>query len=243
MAQNKLEILTAEPKNSKDKLCPLLEEICLQDNRLEQLPEFIMMMPSLEIMDVSNNKLQCLPDNLWRAPKLKELNASFNLLRDLPSQVFQNISRKGREDSLSNSPSCRSLATQLTLPRDDSLDFDSYFSKIANARVVEMERPFEWTKSVRVMEKVSDDTEQTNNKSVLASLNLAHNLFTSIPVALPCLAVSLVRLNMAYNSLRSMSHITSYPATLKQLDLSNNQISCWPSLPQVRFFNLFQIYF
>ena len=30
-----------------------------------------------------------------------------------------------------------------------------------------------------------------------------------------------------------MSHITSYPASLKQLDLSNNQISCWPSLPQI----------
>lgn len=38
---------------------------------------------------------------------------------------------------------------------------------------------------------------------------------------------------MAYNSLRSMSHITSYPSSLKQLDLSHNQITCWPSLPQV----------
>lgn len=34
-------------------------------------------------------------------------------------------------------------------------------------------------------------------------------------------------------SLRSMSHITSYPSSLKQLDLSHNQICCWPSLPQV----------
>ena len=30
-----------------------------------------------------------------------------------------------------------------------------------------------------------------------------------------------------------MSHITSYPSSLKQLDLSHNQICCWPSLPQV----------
>lgn len=30
-----------------------------------------------------------------------------------------------------------------------------------------------------------------------------------------------------------MSHITSYPNSLKQLDLSHNVISCWPSLPQV----------
>lgn len=85
----------------------------------------------------------------------------------------------------------------------------------------------------QVTEKVADEIDQTGNRSLLSSLNLAHNLFTTIPVALPCLAVSLVRLNMAYNSLRSMSYITSYPASLKHLDLSNNRISCWPSLPQI----------
>lgn len=28
-----------------------------------------------------------------------------------------------------------------------------------------------------------------------------------------------------------MSHITSYPSSLRQLDLSHNEITCWPSLP------------
>lgn len=140
IAQNKIDSLVAELKNPKDKLCPVLEEMYLQDNRLEQLPEFIMNLPALEIMDVSNNKLQCLPDNLWRAPKLKELNASFNLLKDLPSQVSQNVSRKSfREDSLNNSPSSRSLASQLAISREDSLEFES-FTKIANAQVIEMDR-------------------------------------------------------------------------------------------------------
>ncbi|XP_033223116.1 leucine-rich repeat serine/threonine-protein kinase 1 [Belonocnema kinseyi] len=233
MARNKIDTLTADSKNPKDELCPVLEEMFLQDNRLEQLPEFLMNCPALEILDVSNNKLQCLPNNLWRAPKLKELNASFNLLRDLPSEVSQNIEKKSeREDALGNSPSFRNLAAQIDFSREDSSDSMDSFTKIANARVIEMERPHVWTKSVQISEKISDDTEP-GARSVLSSLNLAHNLFNSIPVALPCLAVSLVRLNMAYNSLRSMSHITSYPASLKQLDLSNNQISCWPSLPQV----------
>lgn len=30
-----------------------------------------------------------------------------------------------------------------------------------------------------------------------------------------------------------MSHVTTYPSSLKQLDLSYNTITCWPSLPQV----------
>lgn len=77
------------------------------------------------------------------------------------------------------------------------------------------------------------DDSISEQSSQLSSLNLAHNLFTSIPVVLPCLAVNLTRLNLAFNSLRSMSHITSYPSSLKQLDLSHNQISVWPSLPQI----------
>lgn len=91
-----------------------------------------------------------------------------------------------------------------------------------------------WNKSVEVTEQILHNDESiTEKSSQLSSLNLAHNLFTSIPVVLPCLAVNLTRLNMAFNSLRSMSHITSYPSSLKQLDLSHNQITCWPSLPQV----------
>lgn len=91
-----------------------------------------------------------------------------------------------------------------------------------------------WSKSVEVTEQILHNDETTTEQSShLSALNLAHNLFTSIPVVLPCLAVNLTRLNMAFNSLRSMSHITSYPSSLKQLDLSHNQISVWPSLPQV----------
>lgn len=35
-----------------------------------------------------------------------------------------------------------------------------------------------------------------------------------------------------------MSYITSYPSSLKQLDLSHNKICVWPSLPQVHDDNL-----
>jgi Leucine-rich repeat (LRR) protein len=66
-------------------MAPVLEEIHLQYNRLEQIPEEIFQLPSLVSLDVSNNKLQSLPYLMWRAAKLKELNASFNLLRELPT--------------------------------------------------------------------------------------------------------------------------------------------------------------
>lgn len=64
--------------------CVVLEELYLQDNRLDQIPEALFKLPSLTILVISNNKLQQLPYQMWMAPKLKELNASFNLLKELP---------------------------------------------------------------------------------------------------------------------------------------------------------------
>jgi Leucine-rich repeat (LRR) protein len=100
LSQNKLERLPSNEEKScfpikSDKhrtqteavgyKAPVLEEIHLQFNRLEQIPEEIFQLPSLVSLDVSNNKLQSLPYLMWRSAKLKELNASFNLLRELPT--------------------------------------------------------------------------------------------------------------------------------------------------------------
>ena len=63
----------------------MLEEVQLQDNRLEIIhPAFFSTLKSLTSLDLSNNKLLSLPYELWSASKLKELNVSFNLLSELP---------------------------------------------------------------------------------------------------------------------------------------------------------------
>lgn len=134
-------------------------------------------------------------------------------------------------------------------------------------RLLNFEHYNDWSDSLLVSEQilhVEEEDSNSENCSQLSSLNLAHNQFTSIPVVLSCLAVNLTRLNMAYNrciifhirrfiavskgyylwlityvhSLRTMSYITSYPSSLKQLDLSHNKICVWPSLPQVQEGNL-----
>lgn len=82
-AQNKIEKLPAA-SNCKYN-CPLLEEIYLQDNSLEEIPCEIFRLPSLTTLDISNNKLERIPFDMWKAPKLRELNIAFNLLKELPS--------------------------------------------------------------------------------------------------------------------------------------------------------------
>lgn len=61
-----------------------MEELYLQDNRLEEVPTGIFGLPGLVTLDVSNNKLQALPYAMWMAGKLRDLNVAFNLLKDLP---------------------------------------------------------------------------------------------------------------------------------------------------------------
>ncbi|XP_049820088.1 leucine-rich repeat serine/threonine-protein kinase 1 isoform X2 [Aethina tumida] len=261
MAQNKIDklpvpVVSPTKKNYKRRSkhveelnysCPVLEELYLQDNRLDHIPEAIFRLPSLVTLVVSNNKLQQLPYVMWLAPKLKELNAAFNLLKDLPSE---NESAKEEFDKLSVSSSDSQLSSHAEQDSESDMsefDIDSkllgledtvqavrYKKKDRDYRQMELTKHHIWSKSVEVTEQILHNDESiTEKSSQLSALNLAHNLFTNIPVVLPCLAVNLTRLNMAFNTLRSMSHITSYPSSLKQLDLSHNQITVWPSLPQV----------
>lgn len=234
VAQNKLEVLPlpvevsaespSKRRSSKNSFpeysCPVLEELYLQDNRLAVIPPPIFRLPNLSLLDVSNNKLQELPFELWHAPKLKELNVAFNLLKDLPTLDCN----CGDEP-----PSPVSEASPYI---HEDPDVPVRGRTVASLDLVHHHI---WSKTLEVTEQELrlPDARTESLVSQLSSLNLANNLFTSIPVALPCLAVNLTRLNMAYNSLRSMGHVTSYPASLKQLDLGHNEISCWPSLPRI----------
>ncbi|XP_026681676.1 leucine-rich repeat serine/threonine-protein kinase 1-like [Diaphorina citri] len=214
----------------------------LQFNRLETIPEDIFHLPCLITLDLSNNKLQALSSQMWRSPKLKELNVAFNLLKELPTihNAEDAMSDAGSVCSLESSRSAESNPDPST---PSPYDCDTRFNENRqNMKLLPLSHHNVWSHAgVDVTEHLPhsgggvDGTDPGGDTPCcpLLSLNLAHNQFTSIPPVLPCLAVNLTKLNMAYNSLRSMSHITSYPNSLKQLDLSHNKISCWPSLPQI----------
>ncbi|XP_053686186.1 leucine-rich repeat serine/threonine-protein kinase 1 isoform X3 [Sabethes cyaneus] len=209
--------------------CPVLEELYLQDNRLETVPPRIFLLPSLTILDVSNNKLQQLPFELWKSPKLKELNVAFNFLKDLPSlPIITELAGDATEPPSPVTEACLFHAYSY----EENIDSLSRNRNVASLEIV---KHHIWSKSLEVTDQELrlPDSKNDHTVSQLSALNLANNLFTSIPLALPCLAVNLTRLNMSYNSLRSMGHVTSYPASLKQLDLGHNEISCWPSLPRI----------
>ncbi|KAJ8942684.1 hypothetical protein NQ314_010008 [Rhamnusium bicolor] len=194
--------------------CPVLEELYLQDNRLDHIPDAIFKLPSLVTLVVSNNKLQQLPYNIWLAPNDSQLSSHTEPDSETETSDFF-------------------IEKRLFYP-EEGIQSVQYRKKERCYVQMDLTKHHIWSKNVEVTEQIlHNDDSVSEQSSQLSALNLAHNLFTSIPVVLPCLAVNLTRLNMAFNSLRSMSHITSYPSSLKQLDLSHNQITVWPSLPQV----------
>lgn len=141
---------------------------------------------------------------------------SFNLLKDLPKPTgpakFSNSRFKKTEQDVAPSP----------------LNFKTRHKK-------ELIKCNLWYKSLVISDNSYkiDELRKDESVSKLNYLNIANNLFTCIPDVLACLGLNLTRLNMSYNILRTMGNVTSYPSTLKHLDLSHNEISCWPSLPSM----------
>ncbi|XP_042874450.1 leucine-rich repeat serine/threonine-protein kinase 1-like isoform X4 [Penaeus japonicus] len=266
-AQNKIEKLppnighfidgtvTLPRKGSKKELVigPLsvLEEVHLQDNRLDSLPDGIFTLPALQLLDVSNNKLSSLPYKIWTAPKLRELNASLNLLHDLPvrpegqghdSGVSSDaVSEVSDEDSLSSASELQlslmdestdeSPARRKTPDPRGVLSLGKHGNVITCCRRRDLKHHSLWSNAVEIQESlvgVRETEEET--LSNLQSLNLSHNSFSSVPSGLACLALSLNRLNLSYNRLSEMGAAICYPVGLKQLDLSHNRIRAWPTV-------------
>ncbi|XP_028174297.1 leucine-rich repeat serine/threonine-protein kinase 1-like [Ostrinia furnacalis] len=366
-AQNKLERLPRsgdppdeEPKGRTRKKrakldvysAPALQDLYLQDNRLEELPPELFRLPALTTLDVSNNKLRALPPAVWTAPALRDLSAALNHLRALPAGD-ENTSECSSPTALSPSEASpqppaepeaaeRSADQSKNSSRSPSIERSDSEAPDDDAPVVvagrgghavwsEARRPHAWRGELDPLEspapaaagsrltslnlahnqftcvppplacraprltrlnmaynslrrtvpwqespaslnlahnqftcvppplacraprltwlnmaynslskshysKDLNPVATATTQESPASLNLAHNQFTCVPPPLACRAPRLTRLNMAYNSLRSMSYVTSYPTSLRQLDLSHNEITCWPSLPQIENF-------
>jgi Leucine-rich repeat (LRR) protein len=241
LSHNKIEILEMSQSNSS---APLLEEILLQENQLESVPdELFTMFPSLNSLNLSNNKLQSIPSAVWTSPKLQELNLSLNLLTEMPALS------SGMEMSMFDSLPYLSLANS---PEEEGpkspdfvmVDFAKNREKLCRISVssqdsaghnLSSQNPHPvlthhalWRQNVHVVtnQELSQKSSYSESSSLIA-LNLAHNSFHKIPKVLACLAPNLQRLNLSYNNLKFMGHIAEYPVGLRQLDLSHNQIERW----------------
>ncbi|XP_022246027.1 leucine-rich repeat serine/threonine-protein kinase 1-like [Limulus polyphemus] len=233
--------------------CSVLEEIHLQENRLDNVPESIFQLPSLIILDLSNNKLQMLHFKVWSSPKLRELNLSLNLLKSLPCfpsyQSDAAVYKERLDDQFTSSSESSPQHTNSELimqetiptvlkPESSSSKSTPPVTSRGNSQMSinheELLHHNIWSHSVEVVDVPLDSKLDKDQHCQLSSLNLAHNAFEAIPPVLACFAPNLARLSLSYNCLKEMGPVKNYPANLKHLDLSHNMIQFWPTLKTVQ---------
>ena len=66
---------------------PDLQELRVQNNRMERLPWYLPRLRMLRLLNISNNKLKDLPEEVCKISSLEELDVSFNMISQLPENM------------------------------------------------------------------------------------------------------------------------------------------------------------
>ena len=220
-------------KDSYEWLCGGLARLNLSRNSLSEVPRFLFKIPSLRYLDLSHNLLCSLPFDLWSASKLYQVNASHNKLEELPSNwpgVLNNfpVVEPEMTDSESVSPSKtkkshgrarpklvsrNSLPAGMMMARGDSEEM--LVTKLQeHLNISNSNLPIDWS---------AEDSKEEEYEG-LAILNFSNNFLREVPDNFPCLCPKLIRLDLSYNRINSLSFPRHFPAGLKDLDLSHNFI-------------------
>ena len=236
--------------------CPALEDINLQKNLLVSLPCDVFTFPSLKKLNVSFNKITVLPFELWTSTSLVDLNLSHNRLASLqcvdriqtPVLCDHSISFTGIESSspgsLQTSRQLSNLSSDVNIiyPQTSSSGVSSpgrsadtlstpqgALSSFTDIMVMSVSR---WQDKVKVQSTIYDDSRSEDGsvsfekQSQLKELNLSYNLLVEVPTGLSCLTPKLEKLCLSHNKLTQVGAIQLYPAGLRSLDLSHNEIIC-----------------
>ncbi|KHJ44662.1 kinase domain protein [Trichuris suis] len=220
-----------------------LEEIYLDHNSLSSVPDVLFTFPAVVTLNLSGNMLESLPANIWDCPKLKDLDLSDNKLSFLPlpdrnSELrrsnqfcpYYYSSNSGNDGaSFTDTEGDRCHSSEDTVASSDADSLSAWHAD--NSIVVhDLNRHNLWQNIPDLLQLGDNGLSAHGTKSQLYhlnSLNLSRNRFESVPQMLSCLAPGLSRLNMSYNLLREIGPVSTYPASLKHLDLSGNKIRRW----------------
>ena len=69
-----------------------------------------------------------------------------------------------------------------------------------------------------------EPSEDSSEGCTLEHLDLSHNLLTSVPQGLSCLAPKLQKLAISHNRIRSLGQLNDYPPNLELFDASHNEL-------------------
>ena len=215
---------------------------------------FLGLVNSLEHLSVQKNELTELPPGLWIMPHLKELNLSDNKLSQLHYLCSDNTCTDGLnfpkmviaaiDDGVCKLNSCssqRGIMSDSIWTYIERLEIFYKTLHLASSGKFHVKNVQEWVRFLheqRSRDQGAEDFDGNETESelptilsreeyetsVLSSLNLSQNMFTKIPVQLPCLAPNLQRINMSHNQITSVDLVHSIPRNVSSVRLDHNFI-------------------
>lgn len=199
------------PSQGKDDIdCKWLEELHINHNKLEIIPDYVFLLPKLRILNATNNLIKQLPAAMWQADSLNMVNLSNNLLENLPKPVYASV----RIDSESSLPE----------DEDNSVneeDVDKAFSSMESHVIFHNpKRASHWSRSLIVSEE--EVKNMHNKKKGIRTLKLTANKINVFPDFLSCCCPNLENLELSKNKMQKLGNLAAYPVGLKTLDLSFN---------------------
>ncbi|OWF47807.1 Leucine-rich repeat serine/threonine-protein kinase 1 [Mizuhopecten yessoensis] len=185
--------------------CSCLEELRIDDNRLEALPSYLFSLMSLKHLSAASNLIKDVPADVWCCPSLVVLNLSHNKLASLPEPKVTSLRTSGIDDgSITEFESSMIIGS----PGENHVKHVNY-----------------WCSHLDTKETDFDLANHPGKEhSGLKDLDLSQNLITEVPRWLCCVSPHMENLNLAQNKLDSASRLGIYPQHLKTLDLSGNLI-------------------
>lgn len=198
-------------------------------------------MPGLKKLNLSHNEIEGLPFDMWTSTSLLELNLANNVISALPFRLEEDLGLFLEEETQSSAllPPCGSdehfqlsssspSRTRTSTPSQQQNGMSDGFSD-SNSTPPKYVNRWQDRVSVEPPDVFFDgdgSDSKSERRSQLVELNLSHNLLEELPPALPCLAPCLEKLVVSHNRLSQIGRADGYPASLKSVDFSHNQIVC-----------------
>ena len=236
---NKLETLKPSNTFSTLDLSKTLSSIDFSSNKLSTIEPFISELQALKIAVFTRNKLTTIPENLWLSPTLEELHASNNDIISLVSLKENEEEEKAEEEadrgevhvepSVENTKPLIKMhmeavrrSTRVTEARARFRSQISRFPSIDPQQSVDLDGSTGHCGNIDKLTQAQEyiDVGEAQEYSKLAKLDISNNKFEKFPDMLPCMAPSLVELNISNNPVGDVE-IRFLPPSLKKLKAKN----------------------
>jgi adenylate cyclase len=203
---------------------PDLQELRVQNNRMEKLPWYFPRLHMLRLLNISNNKFQDVPEEVCKMSGLEELDISFNMISQLPDEL-QSLQR----------------LKVLIIVGNRVTRIPDCFRHLSNLKVLDCRRNNIKELGVVGLLPALEELLVGNNDvqaldlssgSLLKKIDISHNDITQISLALGPMGqipISLTYLNVSSAKLSSLDDLALGQLTsLEELILDRNKFRAIP---------------